>query len=77
MQTKLQHSIIAPVIALIVAATSVHAGTQVSEKRVQESVATVAEGGPYWAVFGGANVKQSSDNNQTRGSVGRFEVKAS
>ncbi len=72
MQTKPIHTIITPIIALIISATSVHAGTQISEKRIQEPVATVTDGGPYWAIFGGANLKQSSDNNQSRGSVGRL-----
>lgn len=72
MKTKLIQNIITPAIALIVSATSLQAGTQISEKRIHEPVATVAEGGPYWAIFGGANVKQSSDNNQSRGGVGRL-----
>ena len=72
MQTKLIQNTITPILALIVSATSLHAGTQISEKRISEPVATVAEGGPYWAIFGGANVKQSSDNNQSRGGVGRL-----
>ncbi len=72
MQTKPIQNIITPVIALIISATSLHAGTQISEKRVHEPVVSVVDGGPYWAIFGGANVKQSSDNNQRRGSVGRL-----
>ena len=72
MQTKPIQNIITPIIALIISATSVHAGTQISEKHVREPMATVTDGGPYWAIFGGANVKQSSDNNQSRGGVGRL-----
>lgn len=69
---KPNQTITTPILAILISATSVYAGTQISEKHIHQPVATVVEGGPYWAIFGGANVKQSSDNNETRGSVGRL-----
>ena len=58
-------------LAFLLAALPAHAGTETYSKQIHEPASSNL-GGPYWAIFGGVNVHQEADLDDTDTAFGSF-----